>query len=195
MSDAAYFDALYRQPDPFGYRSRWYEQRKRSLLLAALTRPQYRSGWELGCSNGVLTAALAPRCGRLLGTDVSDQALQQARRQLGCWPHVRLVRARHPTDWPEDCFDLIVVGEIGYYLVPGDLHTLAAGVQARLDADGLLLACHWRHPFEEARSTADQVHGVLGQGLVEVLCYRDADVILQGWARQPDSVAAREGLR
>lgn len=195
MIDAAYFDALYRQPDPFGYHSRWYEQRKRSLLLAALTRPRYRSGWELGCSNGVLTAALATRCGQLLGTDVSAPALQQARRQLGRWPQVRLARARHPQDWPAGRFDLIVVGEVGYYLGGDDLAALAAGVQARLDEDGLLLACHWQHRFAEARSSAGEVHRLLGQGLSEVLCYRDADFILQGWARQPDSVAAREGLR
>ena len=32
----AYFEAIYAEDDPFGYRSRWYEARKRALLLAAL---------------------------------------------------------------------------------------------------------------------------------------------------------------
>jgi hypothetical protein len=195
MSDRAYFDDLYAQPDPFGYCNRWYERRKRAVLLAALTRPQYRSGWELGCSNGVLTAALASRCQQLLGTDVSAAALQQARQHLLAWPQVRLQQAQHPEHLPDGLFDLIVVGEMGYYLYGGQLPALAGGVQARLDEDGLLLACHWRHRFAQARCSAEQVHASLGQGLSEVLCYRDADVLLQAWARQPVSVAAHEGLR
>ncbi len=57
-----YFGAIYRDDDPFGYRERWYEARKRDLLLASLPRARFAHAWELGCSNGELTAALAPRC-------------------------------------------------------------------------------------------------------------------------------------
>ena len=195
MSDQAYFDGLYRQSDPFGYHTRWYEQRKRDLLLACLPRQRYRAGWELGCSNGVLTAALAPRLDRLLGTDVSEPALHQARQHLRQWPGVSLRQARHPGDWPEERFDLIVVGEMGYYLDPAALDALASGLHRHLDDDGLLLACHWRHPFAQARSSATQVHECLGDGLAEVFCYRDADFILQGWSRQQASLATQEGLR
>lgn len=195
MSSQAYFDGLYRQADPFGYHARWYEQRKRALLLACLPQRHYARGWELGCANGVLTAALAPRCSLLLGTDLSEAALDQARRATAAWPHVRLARACHPSQWPAGEFDLIVVGEMGYYLDPPALARLAAGVQARLDPAGLLVACHWRHPFDQARSDAATVHRLLGAGLVEVFAYRDADVLLQGWSRQPLSVAAAEGLR
>jgi hypothetical protein len=35
MSAQPYFDDLHEQEDPFGYRSRWYEERKRALLLQA----------------------------------------------------------------------------------------------------------------------------------------------------------------
>ena len=52
MSAQPYFDELHEQEDPFGYRSRWYEERKRALLLASLSQRQFHRGWELGCSNG-----------------------------------------------------------------------------------------------------------------------------------------------
>ncbi|TGS11697.1 SAM-dependent methyltransferase, partial [Mesorhizobium sp. M1C.F.Ca.ET.187.01.1.1] len=74
MSAQPYFDELHEQEDPFGYRSRWYEERKRALLLASLSQRQFHRGWELGCSNGVLTEALAGRCERLLATDISPRA-------------------------------------------------------------------------------------------------------------------------
>lgn len=195
MSAQPYFDDLHAHEDPFGYRSRWYEERKRALLLASLGARQYRRGWELGCSNGVLTEQLGPRCERLQATDISPRAVFQARRNVAHQPHVEVHRACHPYQWPSGRFDLIVCSEMGYYLAPEALPLLRDGVQRALDADGLLVACHWRVPFSERRSRPEQVHAALGEGLHEAFCYVDADFLLQGWARQPVSVAREEGLR
>ncbi|MGA6181513.1 class I SAM-dependent DNA methyltransferase [Stenotrophomonas sp. NPDC077421] len=195
MSTAAYFDALYQQPDPFHYRSRWYEARKRALTLACLPRRRYACAWELGCSNGVLTAALAARCDALLGTDISADALADAAVSTRAWPQVRLERATHPQDWPSGRFDLIVVSEVGYYLPSSALQQMARQLRHSLTDDGLLLACHWRPPFDAARSTTEDVHGALSEHLVEVFTYQDADLLLQGWSARATSVAAWEGLR
>jgi len=195
MTTAAYFDSLYQTPDPFQYRARWYEARKRALTLACLTRQRYRNAWELGCSNGVLTAALAERCDALLATDLNANALAEAAVSTRHAPHVRLAQASHPEQWPEGRFDLIVVSEVGYYLGPQDVVTLAAKLRASLDDEGLLLACHWRHPFEQARSSAIAVHRAFARGLDEVFCYQDDDLLMQGWSTGPVSVARWEGLR
>ena len=41
-----YFAQMYAgSPDPWGFRSRWYEQRKRAVTLAALQQPRYRRGF------------------------------------------------------------------------------------------------------------------------------------------------------
>lgn len=195
MSTAAYFDTLYRQPDPFQYRSRWYEARKRALTLACLPRQRYANAWELGCSNGVLTAALAERCDALLGTDISAAALAEAAASTQASPHVTFQQASHPQDWPTGRFDLIVVSEVGYYLAATALAQLATQLRQSLAHDGLLLACHWRIPFDEARSSTDQVHQALSAHLVEAFTYRDDDLLLQGWSAAPTSVARWEGLR
>ena len=126
MSAQPYFDDLHEQEDPFGYRSRWYEERKRALLLASLSQRQFARGWELGCSNGVLTEALAARCERLLATDISPRAAFQARRNLAHLPHVQVHCASHPEQWPPGRFDLIVCGEMGYYL--GQAHCASCAV-------------------------------------------------------------------
>ena len=195
MSTIPDFERLHAQDDPFGYHSRWYEARKRSLLLASLCHRRHARGWELGCSNGVLTAALADRCDSLLATDLSAAAVLQARQAVAARPHVTVQQARHPGDWPEGTFDLVVCSEMGYYLRADELPPLREGLHAALAPEGLLVACHWQVPFAQAASTAAQVHDVLGKGLSEVFVWRDADFVLQGWMRDTYSVAAQEGLR
>ena len=61
--DAGYFRDMYAaSPDPYGLAERWYEARKYALSLALLPRERYGAAFEPGCSIGVLTALLAPRC-------------------------------------------------------------------------------------------------------------------------------------
>ena len=61
----SYVEPLYRQDaDPWRVRQRWYEERKRALLLASLPQRRYRHAYEPGCGNGELTAELARRCER-----------------------------------------------------------------------------------------------------------------------------------
>ena len=195
MSNPAYFQEIYQQADPFRYRSRWYEERKRALTLACLPRRRYENAWELGCSNGVLTAELATRCDKLLATDISDDALAQASPSTRDYPQVVLQRATHPQDWPDGVFDLIVVSEVGYYLDTAALALLGQKLHSSLADGGLLLACHWNHPFDEARSYAHEVHQAVRAHLPEVFSYHDDDFLLEGWSTSTTSVAEREGLR
>ena len=66
-----YFDDLYRHhPDPWGFRTRWYETRKRQMTMAALPDQHYASVFEPGCSIGLLTRLLAARSDRVLAMDI-----------------------------------------------------------------------------------------------------------------------------
>jgi trans-aconitate methyltransferase len=195
MSDVAYFDAIYQNEDPFAYRTRWYEARKRALTLASLPQAHYLRAWELGCSNGVLTAALAPRCAQLLATDLSEEAVAAARRTVAGQPHVTVERAQHPQEWPEGRFDLIVVSELGYYLAEAQMQAMAERLLTSLDPQGVLIACHWRPPFAQARCSTDFVHAQLDARLPRIFSWSDADMVLQGWSRDTRSVAEHEGLR
>ena len=61
--DPGYFrDRYAASPDPYGLAERWYEARKYALTVALLPRERYGAAFEPGCSIGVLTAQLAPRC-------------------------------------------------------------------------------------------------------------------------------------
>lgn len=197
-SRADYFDALFEGgDDPWGFKTRWYEQRKRALTLAALPRPRYASAYEPGCANGELSAALADRCDQLLVSDGNTRALALARVRLAALPHVRVLKAWLPDEWPPDRFDLVVISEVGYYLDAAALRDLANRARQSLNEHGTVLACHWKAPIDGCSLTGIQVHEQLGQqlGLPHLLRVNDADFLLDVWCGDATSTAQAEGLR
>lgn len=193
-----YFHAMYEAvDDPWGFTSRWYEQRKYALTLAALPSPRYGSVFEPGCSIGVLSAALAARCERLLCIDVSPRAVVSARRRLASAPHAEVRPGDIVDDWPDgERFDLIVLSEVLYYLDAEALHELIRRLPGSLTPDGEIVAVHWRWPVDEYPQTGDAVHEALrSSSLVVSASYSDTDFrhdLLR--ARPGRSVAQREGL-
>lgn len=193
-----YFDGLFSgNDDPWAFRQRWYEQRKRAITLAALPRPHYRAIFEPGCANGELSAELASRCDRLLCCDTAAAAVALARTRLSLFDHAEVRQSRLPAEWPEEKFDLIVISEIGYYLDADDLKRLIVKAEQSLTADGQLLACHWRPPIDGCPLNARQVHDLLHEQLhlPRLVLHQEADFLLELWSREPRSVAALEGLR
>jgi LmbE family N-acetylglucosaminyl deacetylase/SAM-dependent methyltransferase len=194
----AYFDDVYaRHDDPWGFDTRWYEERKRLALLAALPRRRYDAALELGCSTGALTALLAERCARMLSLDVSSTALARAHERLGERADVELRRAELPGEWPEGTYDLVVFSELGYYWDAGDLSTAIERMRASLRSGGHLVACHWRHPVTDYPRSGDSVHDALAavEGLVRLVRHEEEDFLLEVFAAPPArSVAAESGL-
>lgn len=192
-----YFDAIYAHDDPFGYRERWYEARKRALLLASLPAQRFGRVWEIGCSNGELTDELAMRCDQLVATDLNARAVALATARTQMHEHVDVRQARHPDTWPDGLFDLVVFSEVGYYLDVDTLTRMARRLKSSLRGDGVLVACHWLAPFPQAPQSGRDVHRLLRRelGMQRVFGYGDADVRLDGWALHSASVAQRAGLR
>ena len=193
-----YFDGLFAcNDDPWAFRDRWYEQRKRAITLAALPRPRYRAIFEPGCANGELSADLATRCDRLLCCDTAAAAVTLARTRLSLFDHAEVRQSRLPGDWPNEQFDLIVLSEVGYYLDAPDLKQLIERAAQSLTADGQLLACHWRPPIDGCPLNARLVHDLLHAHLhlPRLVLHQEADFLLELWSREPRSVAALEGLR
>ena len=194
---ATYFDDLYQQADdPWHYRNRWYERRKRLLTIAALPRERYRHGFEPACSNGELSALLAGRCETLRVCDISEQAVRLAGERLADTPNVTVEQRSVPRDWPRERFDLIVIGELAYYLSREATAELAQRASESLTPDGTLLACHWRHPFEGKLQSADDVHAAFDAlpGMTRLVRHDERDMLLDVWSKDGRSVAQHEGL-
>ncbi|MGV8895123.1 MAG: PIG-L family deacetylase [Rhodoglobus sp.] len=191
---AEYFDATYeRHDDPWGLATRWYETRKRSLMLASLPLENYGRALEIGSSIGVTTEALAGRCRELLAVDVSSAAVQRARERVGDRATIEVRDVT--TDFPEGEFDLVVLSEVGYYFGAPGLATVLASIGAALSPHGSLVACHWRHPVADYPLGGDDVHtAIAGLGLNRIVRHEEEDFILEVFSRDPHSVARTTGL-
>ncbi|MET4076423.1 SAM-dependent methyltransferase [Hymenobacter sp. UYCo722] len=155
----AYFDHVYQaNRDPWNFETSPYERAKYAATLAALPRPHYAEVFEIGCSLGVLTAQLAPRCGHLLAVDVSEAALAQARVRCAALPQVEISLMRVPEEFPAQQFDLIMLSEVGYYWSAADLARAADQLIVALNPGGQLLLVHWTPPVHDYPLTGDDVH-------------------------------------
>lgn len=160
MTGPSYFERAYADAaDPWNLVSD-YEQRKYALTVASLPRPTYASAFEPGCSIGVLTGLLAPRCERIIATDgVAAPLVEVDRRAPSAETRVGTI----PADWPAGSFDLIVLSEVMYYLPAAERQQVLERARDSLQRGGHLVVVHWRHPFEEAECEGDTVHAEVNQ--------------------------------
>jgi SAM-dependent methyltransferase len=177
-----HFERLARDSaDPWEYETSAYEQDKYRRTLAALPKRTGRT-LELGCSVGVFTSMLAPRCESLLALDFSPTALEHARRRLGGTANVKLAERRLPEQTPAGPFETIVCAEILYYWSPDLVRDGLARIERALAPGGTLLAVHWRGSDPRRDLTGDDVHRILRE---------DSRLRWRGGARTPDYLLDR----
>lgn len=154
-----HFDSLYTaSDDPWGYQTRFSEQRRHALVLAMLDRPSYAKGFEPGCANGVLTAQLAERCEVLDATDASQTAVTLAQAATAHRPNVTLSQADVPRDWPTTTFDLVVLVDFLYYLEQPDIASVCDLAKRSLAGTGTLVVGHWRGNADDFLTPTSDVH-------------------------------------
>lgn len=185
-----------RSTDPWGFRTRWYERRKRAILLASLPRERFENALELGCANGELTADLAARSTHIVAVDAAAEALRVARERVRS-ANVRFEHHVLPGHWPEagrgGAFDLVVVSEIAYYWTADDLVEAIARIDASLSTDGVLVVCHWRHETPDAAVSGDAVHAAFdaAPGWTRALRHLEEDFVLDVHVRAGTPSVAR----
>ncbi len=170
--DSTFFDGMYEEThDPWGFESRPYEAEKYAATLDALPNERYRSGFEIGCSVGVLTELLAGRCDALLAVDIVEPPLIHARKRCQHLPQVRFERMEVPHRFPEEMFDLIVLSEVAYYWAGDDFRLGVDRIIEHLEPGGHLIMVHWRPFVEEYPLTGDQVHDAVLESTSESLTH------------------------
>lgn len=191
------FDALYRaDPDPFQVSSSWYEQRKIEVVLASLSQFRYELAWDCACGTGHLAAALAARCGRVLATDASAEAVRLSSRTTADLGNVDCELAALP-DVPPSVGpgSLVVVSEVLYYL---DDQTRAASYQAIASTGQEVVVVHWRHYppdafLSGARATAESVEVLSALGWSASVWHEESDFVLATMLRSaPRTPMTRE---
>jgi SAM-dependent methyltransferase len=184
-TNRAYFQSMYESdPDPWNFATSPYERRKYALTVDALPREYFRNVFEPGCSIGVLTELLAPRCGRLLASDIVPCALESATARLSTFNNVVVERRAIPEEWPKEQFDLIVLSEIAYYFDAPTLRRIVDKVVESTDAGSNVIGVHWRGETNYPLS-GDAAHDVIDENvrLSRVAHYVEEDFVLDLWER------------
>jgi SAM-dependent methyltransferase len=141
---ASHFQQLYQlNPDPWGFRTSPYEQAKYQHTLRALGDRRFASGLEVGCSIGILTRLLALRCSTMLGIDIVEDPLSDARARCADQHWVQFQRMQAPTEWPTGRFDLIVFSEVLYFLSAADIARCAHRVLNSILLHGSVVLVNW----------------------------------------------------
>ena len=184
-----YFTGLYEaKTDPWDLATKWHDQRKYAVTVASLPRERYRRCYEPGCSIGLLTWMLAPRCDEILAVDSVDEAVAAAREVVAGFPHVRVERASLPAELPDGTFDLIVLGDLLYYLDAADLEILLDGLTGRLDAGGDVVSVHFRDRQNPGGYDGFNVHAALtGRAGLEHLVHHEDEWFLLDVLRRTGS--------
>jgi trans-aconitate methyltransferase len=159
-----YFTGLYlAKEDPWDLATKWHDQRKYAITVASLPREHYRRCYEPGASVGLLTRLLAPRCDEILAVDCVPEAVQTAAGNLREFPNVAVEVAMLPADLPPGTFDLMVVGDLFYYLSAADFNDLTAGLMERLEPGGDLVSVHFRDQTNPGNYDGVQVNRTLSE--------------------------------
>ena len=94
--DDALEDLHAEHADPWGVETRWFERRKRELVLAMLPRANFDRSLEVGCSTGALAEALASRSQQVVAVDRSVTAVAAAAERFEDVSHVDVLRLDVP---------------------------------------------------------------------------------------------------
>lgn len=181
-----HFDGMYMaKDDPWDLATKWHDRRKYAVTVASLPREHYRRCYEPGASIGHLTRLLAARCDEVLATDAIESAVVQGRAVVEDLPNVRFERATLPAELPDGSFDLIVVGDLLYYLSAADMAATIDGLLERLEEGGDLVAVHFRDRENGGNYDGFNAHAAVGQrpGLSHVVHHSDEWFLLDVWRR------------
>lgn len=135
-----------RGQDPYGYASAPYEGARLKAMEQALGARRYGHAVEIGCAEGFFTQALAERAERVEAVDVSPVALERARRRLEGRANVSFHEA-DARDWAAaTTADLVVLGDVLYYLdkplVAAEFQAVLARIRGWLAPGGRLILAH-----------------------------------------------------
>jgi 2-polyprenyl-3-methyl-5-hydroxy-6-metoxy-1,4-benzoquinol methylase len=128
------FEAVYTESaDPWASASSRYryQRLKYDRLIALLPQRRLGNVLDLGCGLGLLSQKLAECADRVLGIDIAVAAIDRARRHGAAFANLQF-KAGDILDLPPSLdrkFDLVVVADVLYYLMPLDDQVLKSVVR------------------------------------------------------------------
>jgi predicted TPR repeat methyltransferase len=134
-------------------------------IVAEGLLPPGASVLDFGCGFGRIAAALAPRCGSVLGVDVSPGMVAQARRRHGATAGLRFITTDGSTV-PPGPFDLaLLVDCMPYILQAGLAEPTMAAVRSSLRPGGAIAVLNLSYGGDDAADARDAARWAATHGL------------------------------
>jgi cyclopropane fatty-acyl-phospholipid synthase-like methyltransferase len=148
----------------------WDEETRKALELILEDIP-LRTDWtclEIGCGIGRLMQALAPRCGKVIGVDLSERMVAWSREYLADWPNteVLLNDGRSLTGVADGSVDFVYSHLAFQHITLFDVvDAYLAEIRRVLRPGGFCRIQNWRDaPKPVAESFKDLIRPLLGRG-------------------------------
>ncbi|HVY15495.1 MAG TPA: polysaccharide deacetylase family protein [Rhodopila sp.] len=152
-AEASFWEAAYRQVDPWNYRTD-YEQEKYRRTLELVPPGPIGRALEIGCAEGLFTEMLAPCVDQLVGLDISELALARAAKRCQKFTNVSFEIADFNHYLPAGRFDLIVCSEVLYYQKnQSTFQQLVGRITRSLAPNGHLLMAHANSVSDDRTTT------------------------------------------
>ena len=135
--------------DPWDYASSDEEARKYDLCVEMVRGAADKvvpQALEVGCSEGLFTARLAPLCSSVLAVDVSPLALQRAVARCTGLDNVRFERWRLPDGGPLGQFDLVICTDTLAMVAPLQRRRAIKLLAEMVSPGGHLIVGEYVHP-------------------------------------------------
>jgi len=117
-SERERWESHYAKPDPYGYETRWYSERKRIEYLARLLRGRgpFGRALDLGSGEGTFTRVLADTCRSIVSVEISGRALSRQKNRISGIPVLYVQGDAFRVAFRKESFDLLSSSEVLAYV-------------------------------------------------------------------------------
>lgn len=164
------FERLYTEhTDPWNYRTSSYEHAKYDHTLSSILEHRQASAaaLEIGCSIGQFSRCLAGTFDHVTSVDLSEQALDAARRYNASHPNIEFVRSPLQRLALARRYDVISCAEVLYYIDKGQAAAVLERLRDHLAPGGIIVtvadtpktatAEHYADGWEEVLASQFQI--------------------------------------
>lgn len=137
-----------RGRDPYQYNQNPYERSRLEGMAAALGDRSFKNALEVGSAEGVFTRELSRMAAKIIGLELSPVALARSRETFEGNTQISFVEADVRIWEPEGegLFDLIVLGDVLYYMdkpiVRKEFERVFKRLVGWVEPNGLILLAH-----------------------------------------------------
>ncbi len=138
-----YFNWRYRGADPYEVTTHADERDKYKKIVEALgVKEKFENILEIGCGEGHLTQMIAHKGDRVLAVDISDFAINRAKKNVAGFEHVEAKRIDIITADMGETFDLLLCSEVLFYFEPEQLSGVVEKIKGLIRPGGYAALIH-----------------------------------------------------